>query len=88
MVAFCQVQQADTASDRTSGGLGYDDTMGGGARTGGTGRGGDQETSQYTSGGLGQDDTYGGEGDTGGADTGAGQNYGMGSGRTRDQEQG
>lgn len=62
--------------------------MGSGGRTGGAGRGGDQETSRYTSGGLGQDDTYGDEADTGGADTGYDHNYGMGSGRTKAQEEG
>ncbi|KAK5080900.1 hypothetical protein LTR05_008216 [Lithohypha guttulata] len=74
--------------DRTSGGLGADDTIGSNTRTGGAGRGGDQETSQYTSGGLGADDTYGTEGDTGGNDTGYDHNYGMGTGRTVEQEKG
>ena len=75
-----------TYSGRTSGGLGVDDTIGDTNRTGGHGRGGDQEKSEGTSGGLGQDDTYGTEGDTGGNDTGMDHNYGMGSGRTHDQE--
>jgi len=74
--------------ERTSGGLGYDDTIGTNERTGGVSRGGDQETSRYTSGGLGQNDTYGDEGHTGGNETGRAQNYGMGSGRTVDQERG
>ncbi|KAJ9656040.1 hypothetical protein H2198_005200 [Neophaeococcomyces mojaviensis] len=74
--------------ERTSGGLGYDDTIGTNERTGGVNRGGDQETSQYTSGGLGANDTYGDEKETGGADTGRDHNYGMGSGRTASQERG
>jgi len=62
--------------------------MGTSERTGGVNRGGDQETSQYTSGGLGQNDTYGDQGHTGGNQVGSAQNYGMGSGRTADQERG
>lgn len=65
-----------------------DDSIGDNYRTGGVGRGGDQEKSEHTSGGLGQDDTYGDEADTGGADTGMDHNYGMGSGRTQAQEKG
>lgn len=75
-------------AERTSGGLGYDDTMGTSERTGGVNRGGDQETSQHTSGGLGENDTYADEGQTGGNDTGFDGNYGMGSGRTEQQEKG
>lgn len=74
--------------ERTTGGLGADDTYGTSERTGGVNRGGDQETSQYTSGGLGENDTYGDETQTGGVDTGRDGNYGMGTGRTKDQEQG
>lgn len=62
--------------------------MGDNQRTGGAERGGDQEKSQYTSGGLGENDTYGGEQNTGGADTGYDHDYGMGTGRTVDQEKG
>ncbi|KAK5946679.1 hypothetical protein PMZ80_000822 [Knufia obscura] len=74
--------------ERTSGGLGYDDTIGTNERTGGVSRGGDEETSRYTSGGLGENDAYGDEGHAGGNQVGAAQNYGMGSGRTVDQERG
>lgn len=75
-------------SEQTSGGLGYDDTTGTNERTGGVNRGGDQETSRYTSGGLGENDTYGDQNQTGGVDTGHDHNYGMGTGRTEDQEEG